>query len=102
MRSRFVRQSYGSPCAGCAVSFRPPQQSARQRDLWARGDAVVGSYIEDDICASPKPDEGAAASTAWLSRPFYASASVIPKAYRIQASADPTRSDLERGAANAS
>src|SRR5271163_5187806 len=28
MHWRFAGQSYGSRCAGCAVSFRPPQQSA--------------------------------------------------------------------------
>ena len=65
-------------------------------------DGVVGSHIEDDICTSPKPGEGAAASRAWLSPPFYAHDSVTPKAYRIQAAADPTRSDWEPVAANAS
>jgi len=66
------------------------------------GDRVDWSHIEDDICASPKPGEGVAVSKAWLSRPFYVSASAIPKAYRIQASADPTRSDSGPAAANVS
>src|SRR5271167_1604652 len=102
MHSRFARQSYGSPCVGCASSSRPPQQSVRWRDLWAQDDGVAGGYIEDDVCTSPKHGEGAAVSKAWLSRPFYAAASARPKAYRIQALADPTRSDCGPAAANVS
>src|SRR5271167_3425354 len=102
MRSRFARQSCGSPYVGCAFSSRPPQQSARWRDLWAQDDGVAGSYTEDDICTSLKHGEGAAGSKAWLSRPFYAAAAATPKAYRIQALADPTRSDWGPAAANVS
>src|SRR5271156_1045081 len=93
MRSRFARQFYGSPNVGCAVSSRPPLKSARWRDLSPPGDRVDWSHIEDDICASPKPDEGAPASKPWVSRPFHAYASVTPKTCRIPAAAGPTRSD---------
>src|SRR5208283_557480 len=67
------------------------------------GPRTTGSLgaIQDDICASPKPGEGATASKPWVSRPFYAYAWVTPKACRIPAVAGSTRSDWGPVAANA-
>jgi|SRR5208283_2934128 len=49
--------------------------SSLEGPLGPKNDGVAGSYIGDDICISPKHGEGAAASKAWLSGPFYAGAS---------------------------
>ena len=34
---------YVSPNVGCAVSSRPPRQSTRWRDLWARATGSIGA-----------------------------------------------------------